>query len=152
MSTQAGGGGGGEPAQPPSFLKSRSPLVVAHTPLHPLCPDFLRLVIYCLFFLILFNFYSFPLHILRELFVTATSFMKRLKDIIRARRATVNLNTRCVARPELWSRLPLQAPRLTAFPPGRCPMPHRYPNATPEELADSAICAICREEMQSGKK
>jgi E3 ubiquitin-protein ligase synoviolin len=58
--------------------------------------DFLRLVIYCIFFLILFNFYSFPLHILRELFVTVTSFIKRLKDIIRARRATANLNTRWV--------------------------------------------------------
>lgn len=62
----------------------------------PLFPptDFLRLVTYCIFFLILFNFYSFPLHILRELFVTVTSFIKRLKDIIRARRATANLNTR----------------------------------------------------------
>lgn len=56
--------------------------------------DLLRLVTYVVFFLILLNYYSFPLHILRELFITASSFLKRLRDLIRARRATTNLNAR----------------------------------------------------------
>ena len=83
---------------PPSYHYVDMPLADLSRFIPSLFPptDFLRLVIYCIFFLILFNFYSFPLHILRELFVTVTSFIKRLKDIIRARRATANLNTRWV--------------------------------------------------------
>ncbi|TGO59643.1 hypothetical protein BCON_0042g00100 [Botryotinia convoluta] len=56
--------------------------------------DFLKLSIYSSFFFILFTFYGLPIHIMRDLFVTARSFVKRLTAFLRYRRATHDMNSR----------------------------------------------------------
>jgi hypothetical protein len=84
--------------------------------------DLLKLIIYTTFFGIVVAYYGVPLHIIRDLYLTVRSFAIRIKDIIRYRRATANMN-------------------------------ERYPDVTPEELAETdRICIICREEMVAAKK
>lgn len=57
-------------------------------------PDFIKLGIYVTFFVILFMFYGLPIHIIRDLFLTARSFTKRLAAFLRYRRATQDMNKR----------------------------------------------------------
>ncbi|KAG4028272.1 hypothetical protein MFRU_023g01070 [Monilinia fructicola] len=59
-----------------------------------LITDFMKLSIYSSFFFILFTFYGLPIHIMRDLFVTARSFIKRLTAFLRYRRATHDMNSR----------------------------------------------------------
>ncbi|KAI9645839.1 E3 ubiquitin-protein ligase hrd1 [Ciborinia camelliae] len=59
-----------------------------------LITDFMKLTIYMSFFFILFTFYGLPIHIMRDLFVTARSFIKRLTAFLRYRRATHDMNSR----------------------------------------------------------
>ncbi|KAM0136659.1 hypothetical protein ACHAP3_004406 [Botrytis cinerea] len=59
-----------------------------------LITDFMKLSIYSSFFFILFTFYGLPIHIMRDLFVTARSFVKRLTAFLRYRRATHDMNSR----------------------------------------------------------
>ncbi|KAM3065700.1 E3 ubiquitin-protein ligase hrd1 [Clarireedia jacksonii] len=59
-----------------------------------LITDFMKLLIYTSFFFILLTFYGLPIHIMRDLFVTARSFLKRLTAFIRYRRATHDMNKR----------------------------------------------------------
>lgn len=56
--------------------------------------DFIKLAIYVTFFVILFMFYGLPIHIVRDLFLTARSFTKRLAAFLRYRRATQDMNSR----------------------------------------------------------
>lgn len=84
--------------------------------------DLAKLLTYSTFFGIIVKYYGVPLHIIRDLYVTMRSFIVRIRDIVRYRRATANMN-------------------------------ERYPDATPEELAQGdRICIICREEMLSAKR
>lgn len=84
--------------------------------------DFIKLLLYLGFFLIIFNIYGLPLHIIRDLIFTFRSFRRRYNDVIQYRRATQNMN-------------------------------ERYPDATPEQLAQTdRICIICREEMEVAKR
>lgn len=73
-------------------------------------------MVYVCFFAILFTFYGLPIHIIRDMIFTLRSFVRRIIDFSRYRRATRDMN-------------------------------RRYPDATPEELRDSDVCIICREEM-----
>ncbi|KAH9210854.1 hypothetical protein DL95DRAFT_526080 [Leptodontidium sp. 2 PMI_412] len=59
-----------------------------------LITDFVKLGIYVSFFVILLMFYGFPIHIMRDLFLTARSFTKRLGTFIKYRKATHDMNTR----------------------------------------------------------
>ncbi|EDQ91088.1 uncharacterized protein MONBRDRAFT_24008 [Monosiga brevicollis MX1] len=59
-----------------------------------LLTDLVKLITYVLFFIMLVNFYALPLHIIRDVFMTFRSFLKRCHDLIRARRATANLEAR----------------------------------------------------------
>ncbi|KAH6681935.1 hypothetical protein B0J14DRAFT_226866 [Halenospora varia] len=59
-----------------------------------LISDFIKLGIYVTFFVILFMFYGLPIHIVRDLFLTARSFTKRLAAFLRYRRATQDMNKR----------------------------------------------------------
>lgn len=54
----------------------------------------MKLGIYITFFFILLMFYGLPIHILRDLFMTARSFFKRLTAFLRYRRATSDMNKR----------------------------------------------------------
>jgi E3 ubiquitin-protein ligase synoviolin len=59
-----------------------------------LATDFFKLVIYLAFFFILLVFYGLPIHILRDVFLTMRSFMKRITDFMKYRTATRDMNAR----------------------------------------------------------
>ncbi|RYP34519.1 hypothetical protein DL767_004231 [Monosporascus sp. MG133] len=54
--------------------------------------DFVKLGIYSAFFAILMIFYGLPIHIMRDLFMTARSFVKRLGALMRYRKALQDMN------------------------------------------------------------
>ncbi|KAJ9615750.1 E3 ubiquitin-protein ligase hrd1 [Cladophialophora chaetospira] len=56
--------------------------------------DFVKLVIYLAFFFILLIFYGLPIHILRDVFLTMRSFLKRISDFMKYRTATRDMNAR----------------------------------------------------------
>ena len=56
--------------------------------------DFMKLVIYLAFFFILLVFYGLPIHILRDVFLTMRSFLKRISDFMKYRTATRDMNAR----------------------------------------------------------
>ena len=56
--------------------------------------DFIKLVAYFIFFCVLVYYYGLPLHIIRDLYLTFRSFLKRLTDVIKYRRATNNMDAR----------------------------------------------------------
>lgn len=57
-------------------------------------PDFIKSVVYLGFFVILMAFYGIPIHIMRDLFMTIRSFLKRINDFIQYRNATRDMNAR----------------------------------------------------------
>ncbi|KAF2869147.1 hypothetical protein BDV95DRAFT_113433 [Massariosphaeria phaeospora] len=59
-----------------------------------LTTDFIKSVMYLGFFVILVIFYGFPIHIMRDLFMTVRSFIKRVNDFIQYRNATRDMNAR----------------------------------------------------------
>jgi len=61
-----------------------------------LITDFVKLGIYVSFFVILLMFYGLPIHIMRDLFLTARSFTKRLGAFVKYRKATQDMNARYV--------------------------------------------------------
>ncbi|PKC09177.1 hypothetical protein RhiirA5_475024 [Rhizophagus irregularis] len=83
-----------------------------------LVTDFIKLIVYLIFFAIILVFYGIALHIIRDLYVTLRSFLQKCGDLVRYRRATRNMNERY--------------PSAT--------------NEELERLSDRT-CIICREEM-----
>ncbi|TQS37667.1 hypothetical protein Golomagni_01851 [Golovinomyces magnicellulatus] len=66
-----------------------------------LVTDFIKFGIYTSFFIVLLMFYGIPIHIVRDLLLTARSCMKRLAAFLRYRRATRDMNERYLdATPE----------------------------------------------------
>ena len=59
-----------------------------------LATDFFKLVVYLSFFVILLVFYGLPIHIMRDVFLTARSFLKRISDFVKYRTATRDMNAR----------------------------------------------------------
>ncbi|KAF2129760.1 hypothetical protein P153DRAFT_422550 [Dothidotthia symphoricarpi CBS 119687] len=59
-----------------------------------LMTDFIKSVVYLGFFMILMTFYGIPIHIMRDLFMTIRSFVKRVHDFVQYRNATRDMNTR----------------------------------------------------------
>ncbi|KAL2356081.1 hypothetical protein BJ546DRAFT_1059498 [Cryomyces antarcticus] len=59
-----------------------------------LVTDFVKLVVYVGFFFVLMVFQGLPIHILRDVFMTARSFFKRINDFIAYHNATRDMNTR----------------------------------------------------------
>jgi E3 ubiquitin-protein ligase synoviolin len=59
-----------------------------------LATDFFKLVVYMSFFIILLVFYGLPIHIMRDVFLTARSFFKRISDFLKYRTATRDMNER----------------------------------------------------------
>lgn len=55
--------------------------------------DFVKLGIYSAFFAILMIFYGLPIHIMRDLFLTARSFVKRLSALMQYRKALQGMNS-----------------------------------------------------------
>lgn len=54
--------------------------------------DFLKLITYIVFFVIVCFHYQLPLHIVRDVYVTFRSFIQRCRDLYRYRRATRNMD------------------------------------------------------------
>ncbi len=54
--------------------------------------DFLKLLTYISFFTAVVHFYGLPLHIVRDLYLTLRSFIQRLRDLVKYRQATFNMN------------------------------------------------------------
>lgn len=54
----------------------------------------MKLVTYMAFFMIVLAFYGLPLNIVRDVYITARSFIMRLRDLIRYRTATRNMDER----------------------------------------------------------
>ncbi|KAF2501396.1 hypothetical protein BU16DRAFT_522370 [Lophium mytilinum] len=59
-----------------------------------LTTDFIKSVVYCGFFTILIAFHGIPIHIMRDLFFTIRSFLKRIHDFVQYRNATKDMNSR----------------------------------------------------------
>ncbi|KAF1956859.1 hypothetical protein CC80DRAFT_412706 [Byssothecium circinans] len=59
-----------------------------------LATDFIKSVVYLGFFMILMAFYGIPIHIMRDLFMTLRSFLKRVNDFVQYRKATRDMNSR----------------------------------------------------------
>ncbi|KAJ2913456.1 hypothetical protein MD484_g6939, partial [Candolleomyces efflorescens] len=59
-----------------------------------LATDFLKLTIYLLFFTVIITFYGLPLNIVRDVYITARSFISRLKALHRYQTATRNMDQR----------------------------------------------------------
>ncbi|KAG0342344.1 E3 ubiquitin-protein ligase hrd1 [Podila horticola] len=83
-----------------------------------LVADFVKLVTYIIFFMVILYTSGLPLHIIRDVYMTMRSFIQKCKDLIQYRKATQNMNERY---PDA------SAAELSA-------------------LSDP-ICIICREEM-----
>lgn len=54
--------------------------------------DFIKMGIYTAFFCVLFTFYGLPIHIMRDVFMTTRSFVKRLHALLRYRQALRDMN------------------------------------------------------------
>ncbi len=87
-----------------------------------LASDFLKLVLYSGFFMMIVNYYGVPLHIIRDLYMTFRSFVLRVRDLIQYRRAIANMD--------------LRYPNATES----------------ELNSSDRVCIICREDMQEAKK
>jgi E3 ubiquitin-protein ligase synoviolin len=59
-----------------------------------LATDFVKASVYMGFFTVLMTFYGIPLHIMRDLFMSIRSLIKRINDFIQYRNATRDMNTR----------------------------------------------------------
>ena len=56
--------------------------------------DFVKLMIYIVFFTVSITFNGLPMHIMRDVYMTFASFSKRLSDYVAYRKATSDMNTR----------------------------------------------------------
>lgn len=56
--------------------------------------DFLKLVLYIVFFTVSITFNGLPMHIMRDVYLTFASFSKRVADYLNYRKATSDMNTR----------------------------------------------------------
>ncbi|ETS80039.1 hypothetical protein PFICI_07568 [Pestalotiopsis fici W106-1] len=54
--------------------------------------DFVKLGVYVGFFVVLMMFYGLPIHIMRDLFLTTRSFLKRLGALVKYRKALADMN------------------------------------------------------------
>ncbi|KAK4990693.1 E3 ubiquitin-protein ligase hrd1 [Elasticomyces elasticus] len=59
-----------------------------------LATDLVKLTVYIGFFTILMVFNGFPMHIMRDVYLTCASFSKKIRDFVNYRKATQDMNTR----------------------------------------------------------
>jgi len=114
-----------------------------------LITDFLKLSTYLSFFAVIVTCYGFPLNVVRDGYVTARSFITRLRDLMRYRTATRNMDERypdatqeemsamsdhtcIICREEMT--LPDPPTQDQANPPGTTAPARDGPNMTPKKL------------------
>ncbi|KZT43674.1 hypothetical protein SISSUDRAFT_978355 [Sistotremastrum suecicum HHB10207 ss-3] len=59
-----------------------------------LATDFMKLITYLTFFMLVLTFYGLPLNIIRDVYITGRSFYQRARDLVRYRAATKNMDER----------------------------------------------------------
>ena len=133
--------------------------------------DFLKLVLYLGFFMILLFFSGIPIHMFRDLFVTTRSFLKRINDYLKYRNATRDMNARypdatpeelerdgtcIICREEMrpWQHLEPTAgaaPRAQRSPPDERQRPKKLPcghilhfGCLRSWLERQQVCPTCR--------
>jgi E3 ubiquitin-protein ligase synoviolin len=114
-----------------------------------LITDFLKLSTYLGFFAVIVTFYGVPLNVVRDVYVTARSFITRLRDLMRYRTATRNMDERypnatqeemtamsdhtcIICREEMMVQD--TSTRNQANPPGTTVPARDGPNMTPKKL------------------
>ncbi|KIJ67589.1 hypothetical protein HYDPIDRAFT_84249 [Hydnomerulius pinastri MD-312] len=112
-----------------------------------LVTDFLKLMTYLIFFLLIVAFYGLPLNIIRDVYLTGRSFITRLRALIRYRAATRNMDERypdateqemsamtdrtcIICREEMH----FQGNSAAGAQPETPPPPSDGPNTTPKKL------------------
>ncbi|KAF8629198.1 hypothetical protein AX17_005783 [Amanita inopinata Kibby_2008] len=104
-----------------------------------LATDFLKLTTYLIFFLIIIAFYGLPLNIVRDVYITARSFITRLRALHRYQTATRNMDQRYpnATEDELRSMNDrtciICREEMVAHEPGQAAV-REGPNITPKKL------------------
>ncbi|KAI0377442.1 hypothetical protein F5Y04DRAFT_264277 [Hypomontagnella monticulosa] len=124
-----------------------------------LLTDFVKLGIYSAFFAILMMFYGLPIHIMRDLFMTARSFVKRLSALMRYRKALQDMskcpdateeelsreNTCIICREEMRPWDPSAVGAVERFRPKRLPCGHiLHSGCLKSWLERQQVCPTCR--------
>lgn len=122
----------------------------AHPPTYSPHSDFVKLVTYMTFFMLVLTFYGLPLNIVRDVYITARSFILRFRDLLRYRTATRNMDERypnateeelsnlsdrtcIICRDEMVHPSGTQGPE-DAGGQAPAPVPQEGPNTTPKKL------------------
>ncbi|KAI2471866.1 hypothetical protein F4781DRAFT_385316 [Annulohypoxylon bovei var. microspora] len=121
--------------------------------------DFVKLGIYSAFFAILMMFYGLPIHIMRDLFLTARSFVKRLKALMQYRKALQGMNhypdatveelaredTCIICREDMQPWDPSAVGAVERFRPKRLPCGHiLHFGCLRSWLERQQVCPTCR--------
>ncbi|KAI1468666.1 uncharacterized protein F4812DRAFT_339109 [Daldinia caldariorum] len=121
--------------------------------------DFVKLGIYSAFFAILMMFYGLPIHILRDLFMTARSFVSQLRLLIKYRKAVKNMtkypdateeelareNTCIICREDMRPWDPSAIGAVERFRPKRLPCGHiLHFGCLKSWMERQQVCPTCR--------
>ncbi|KAI2619090.1 hypothetical protein GGS26DRAFT_595569 [Hypomontagnella submonticulosa] len=124
-----------------------------------LLTDFVKLGIYSAFFAILMMFYGLPIHIMRDLYMTARSFVKRLGALMRYRKALQDMSrypdateeelsredTCIICREEMRPWDPSVVGAVERFRPKRLPCGHiLHFGCLKSWLERQQVCPTCR--------
>lgn len=124
-----------------------------------LIADFVKLALYSVFFLVLAIFSGLPLHIMRDLFMTTRSFIKRLGALLRYRQAVKDLgrypdateedlareNTCIICREEMRRWNPEDVSHVERTRPKRLPCDHiLHFGCLKSWLERQQVCPTCR--------
>ncbi|TLD25344.1 hypothetical protein PspLS_05642 [Pyricularia sp. CBS 133598] len=130
-----------------------------------LCADFLKLGIYGAFFALILIFYGLPIHIMRDLFMTTRSFVKRLGALLRYRQAIKDLNrypdateedlnrenTCIICREEMHPWNANDAARIERTRPKKLPCGHiLHFGCLKSWLERQQVCPTCRRSVVIG--
>ena len=133
--------------RPANLRPARARLTLMNT-------DFLKLCTYLAFFSLILTFYGLPLNTLRDVYITARSFILKVRDLLRYREATRNMDERypdatveelgrmndqtcIICREDMVSRrpaVPVAANGQAVAPAPAPPPPRQGPNDTPKKL------------------
>ncbi|OTB15615.1 hypothetical protein K445DRAFT_110934 [Daldinia sp. EC12] len=121
--------------------------------------DFVKLGIYSAFFAILMMFYGLPIHIMRDLFMTARSFVGQLRLLIKYRKAVKNMtkypdateeelareNTCIICREDMRPWDPTAVGAVERFRPKRLPCGHiLHFGCLKSWMERQQVCPTCR--------
>ncbi|CAK7220694.1 E3 ubiquitin-protein ligase hrd1 [Sporothrix bragantina] len=121
--------------------------------------DFTKLCIYAVFFFVLLRFYGLPLHIIRDLFMTIRSFIKRLGALMKYRQAIKDMNryedaseedlarenTCIICREDMHVWVPNDRARIERTRPKKLPCGHiLHLGCLKSWMERQQVCPTCR--------